>query len=101
MTTLITENLLFLSQNSVCYTDIHLQTYTPKHKTYIVVTNDTHEPRISTPPEIAVGTHFYAQRGTKIISVFLPADEEASWLLLPSSVSKNTYSCILKVIGQV
>ena len=42
--------------------------------------------------------------------VFLGADREASWLLLPSSVSLlsgstvqpgNTYSCILKVPGQV
>ena len=50
------------------------------------------------------------EHGTKSTPVFLPADEEASWLLLPSSVSllssitvqpENTYSCILKVIGQV
>ena len=48
--------------------------------------------------------------GTKTNPVFLPADGEASWLLLPSSVSllsggtmqpENTYSCILKVTGQV
>ena len=48
--------------------------------------------------------------GTKITLVFLPADGEASWLLLPSSVSllsggtvqpENTYSSILKVTGQV
>ena len=47
---------------------------------------------------------------TKTTPVFLPADEEASWSLLPSSVSllsgslvqlENTYSCILKVTGQV
>ena len=65
---------------------------------------------ISTPPEIAVGTHFHARHGTKTIPVFLPADGEASWSLLPSSVSllsggtvqpENTYSCILKVKGQV
>ena len=46
------------------------------------------------------------ERGTKTTSVFLPADGEASWLLLPSSVSllsggtvqlENTYSSILKV----
>ena len=64
----------------------------------------------STPPEIAVGTHFHAWRGTKTTPVFLPADGEASWSLLPSSVSllsggtvqpENTYSCILKVTGQV
>ena len=44
------------------------------------------------------------------IPVFLPADGEAFWSLLPSSVSllsggtvqpENTYSCILKVTGQV
>ena len=42
--------------------------------------------------------------------VFLPADGEAPWLLLPSSVSllsgsteqpENTYYCILKLTGQV
>ena len=45
---------------------------------------------------------------TKPALVFLPADGEASWLLLPSSVSllsggkvqpENTYSCIIKVTG--
>ena len=47
---------------------------------------------------------------TKTTSLFLPADGEASWSLLSSSVSllsggsvqpENTYSCILKVTGQV
>ena len=65
---------------------------------------------IFTPPKIAVGTHFHAQHGTKTIPVFLPADGDASWLLLPSLVSllsdstlqpENTYSCILKVTGPV
>ena len=51
-----------------------------------------------------------SQDGTKTTPVFLPADGEASWLLLPSSVSllsdgtvqpENTYSSILKVTGQV
>ena len=50
------------------------------------------------------------KHGTKTTLVFLPADREASWLLLPSSVSllsggtvqpENTYSHILKVTGQV
>ena len=50
------------------------------------------------------------EHGTKTTPVFLPADGEASWLLLPSSVSllsgdtvqpENTYSSILKVTGQV
>ena len=42
---------------------------------------------IPTPTELAGGTNFYAQHGTKTIAVFLPADEEASWSLLPSLVS--------------
>ena len=46
----------------------------------------------------------------KTIPGFLPADGEASSLLLPSLISllssgtvqpENTYSCILKVTGQV
>ena len=50
------------------------------------------------------------EHGTKTTLVFLPADGEASWLLLSSSVSLlsggtvqsgNTYSCILKVTGQI
>ena len=45
------------------------------------------------------------EHGTKTTMVFLPADGEASWSLLPSSVSllsggtvqpENTYSSILK-----
>ena len=50
------------------------------------------------------------EHGTKTTLVFLPADGEASWLLLPSSVSllsggtvqpENTYFRILQVTGQV
>ena len=50
------------------------------------------------------------ERSTKIILLYVPADAEASWSLLPSLVSilsgstvqpENTYSCILKVTGQV
>ena len=50
------------------------------------------------------------EHGTKTTSAFLAADGEASWSLFPSSVSllsggtvqpKSTYSCILKVTGQV
>ena len=50
------------------------------------------------------------ENGTKTTQVFLPADGEASWLLLPSWISllsgstvqpENTYSRILKVTGQV
>ena len=50
------------------------------------------------------------EHDTETMSVFLPADGEASWLLLPSPVSllsgsrvqpENTYSHILEVTGQV
>ena len=49
------------------------------------------------------------EHGTKTTPVVLPADGEASWLLLSSSVSllsggtvqpESTYSSILKVAGQ-
>ena len=65
---------------------------------------------ITASSEIAVGTHSHARHCTKTTPVFLPADGEASWLLLPSSVSllsgataqlENTYSRILKVTGQL
>ena len=65
---------------------------------------------ISAPQEIAVRTNFHAWHGTEITPVFLIADREASWLLLPSLVSlvsghtvqpKKTYSCICKVTVQV
>ena len=50
------------------------------------------------------------EHGTKTIPVFLPADGEASWSLLPSLVfllpggtvqPENTYSSIFKVTHQV
>ena len=50
------------------------------------------------------------EHGTKITPVILPADGEASWLVLPSSVSllsgrtvqpENTYPRILQVTGLV
>ena len=50
------------------------------------------------------------EHGTKTTLVFLPTDGEASWSLLPSSVSllsggtvqpEKTYSSILKATGQV
>ena len=75
-----------------------------------VVTRHPGASEISTSPEIAVGTHFNVRHGTKTILVFLPADRETCWSLLPSSVSllsdatmqpENNYSCILKVTGQV
>ena len=51
-----------------------------------------------------------SEHDTKTTPAFLPADGGASWLLCPSLVSllsggivepENTYSCILKVTGQV
>ena len=65
---------------------------------------------ISTRPEIAVGTHFHVQHGTKRTLLFLPAEGEAPWLLFLSSVSslsggtvepEKIYSYILNVTGQV
>ena len=66
---------------------------------------------ITAPPEIAAGTHFQRKHGFITTLVFLPVDGEASWSLLPSSISvlsgytvkpENTYySSILKVTGQV
>ena len=50
------------------------------------------------------------EHGTKTTSVFLPADGEASWSQLPSSVSllsggriqpESTYSRILEATGKV
>ena len=42
---------------------------------------------ISTPPEIAGETQFYMGHGNATISVFLPADGKASYLVLPTLVS--------------
>ena len=50
------------------------------------------------------------ENGSKTTPVFLHADGKASWSLLPSLVpllfggtvqAENSYSCILKVTGQV
>ena len=50
------------------------------------------------------------EHGTKTTLAFLPADGQASWLLIPSLVflqsggtvqPENTYFCILKVTGHV
>ena len=70
-----------------------------------VVINDTQESWIiSTPLEIALETHFHVHYDTETTPVFLLADREASYLLLPSLASllsggklkpENTYSCIL------
>ena len=60
--------------------------------------------------DIAVRIHFHLQHGTKTFPIVLPAHGEASWSLLKSLVALlsggtmepgNTYSCILKVTGQV
>ena len=65
---------------------------------------------IFTPLEIAVGTHFHEQCGTKTTPVLLTADGKASWSLLSSLVPllsggtvqpENTYSCLLKLTGQI
>ena len=65
--------------------------------------------KTSKPQKIAVGT-FSMQHGTKTTPLFLPADGEATWLLLSSFVSLlsggtaqpgNTYFCILEVTVQV
>ena len=74
-----------------------------------IMTNYTQGPW-KYPPKITVGTQFHVQHGTKTTPVCLPNDGEAFWLVLPSSVSllagstvqpENTYSCILKMTGQV
>ena len=60
-------------------------------------------------PGIALQIHFLALHGNITTTAILPAEEEASWLLLPSSVfslsgstfqTESTYFCILKVAGQ-
>ena len=64
---------------------------------------------ISTPPEIDVAFNFHVLYGSKTTLIFLPADGEASWLLIPSLVyllssdkmqPENTYS-FFKATGQV
>ena len=78
-----------------------------------VVTNDTHTKGPWKYPFhqiIALQRYIHEQHDSKTNPVFLPADGEASWSLLPSLVSllsggtmqpEQTYSCILKVTGQV
>ena len=44
---------------------------------------------LSTPPKIALGIHFHGC-GTETTPVFLLADWEASWLLLPCLVSPHS-----------
>ena len=57
---------------------------------------------ISKPTEITVVTHFHVQQGTKTSLVFLPADGETSWTLLPGLVWHSaTRKQLLKVTGQV
>ena len=54
-----------------------------------IATNDTQGPLKYPHHKIAVGTYFHAQHGTKTKTtpVFLAADGEVSWSLLPSLVS--------------
>ena len=76
-----------------------------------VVTNDIQGPqKYPHHRKWLLGRTLMHEHGTKTNLVFLPADGEASWSLLPSSVSllsggtvqpENTYSRILKVTGQV
>ena len=79
-------------------------------KLLILRTSKPRNFKLSTPPKIAVGTHFHVQHSTKTTLVFLPPDGKASYSLLPNSASflsgatvppENTYSCILKITGQV
>ena len=64
----------------------------------------------TTPGRDTIQTHFHVQHDTKTTIKVLPAEREASWWLLPSLVSlllggkvqpENSYSCILRVTGQV
>ena len=76
-----------------------------------VITNDTQEPqKYPHHWKQLQGCPSMCEHGPKTTPVSLSADGEASWLLPPSSVSllsgstmqpKNTYSCILKVTGQI
>ena len=54
-----------------------------------MTTRDLRHSTGTTIPEIAAGTHFHAQHGTKTNQVFLPADGEASWSLIQNLVSLN------------
>ena len=53
-----------------------------------VVTNDTQGPqKYPHHRKYLLGRTYMREHGTKTTPVFLPADGEASWSLLPSSVS--------------
>ena len=73
-----------------------------------IMTNNTQGPW-KYPTKITVGTQFHVQHGTKTTPVCLPTDGEAFWfvfwsvsLLAGGTVQpENTYSCILKLTGQV
>ena len=72
------------------------------------VINDTQGPQ-KYPWKQLYGCTSMREHGTKTAAVFLLAEREASWSLLPSLVSlpghtvqrENTYSLILKLTGQV
>ena len=76
-----------------------------------VVTNDTQRPqKYPHHQKYLCGHTSMREHGTETTPLFLLADGEASWLLLPSSLSllsggtvqpESTYSSILKVTGQV
>ena len=75
---------------------------TPTLEVIFVALTDKWHPEIleiSTTPEIAVETHFYVGHGNETISVFLPADGKASYLLATSNfgiLNIGWYSAIRK-----
>ena len=52
-----------------------------------VTYNTNRSVRTSLPPEMDAGTHLPIQHGFKTTPVFLQADKEAFWSLLPNKVS--------------
>ena len=68
---------------------------------FVMLTENSGTSETSTPPEIAVETHFHVPHSTKTTSLFSTADAETYWSLLPSSISllldgtvqsENTYT---------
>ena len=66
--------------------------------------------QVSTPPELAIGTHFHVQHITKTTQYLYMKMEKPLGKYFPSSVFLllggtmqivNTYPCVLKLIGQV
>ena len=90
------------------YTDPWSNFWDPQREPICCDKWHTRTSEMSTPRETTGGTHFHGRNGTNL--AYLPDDGQASWSLLSSSVSLlscgtvqpgNTYSCILKVTGQV